>query len=44
MAERDEVAGQGATTNMGRAEGGMTVRPSGGRGVRKSQLVDRNGL
>ena len=44
MAERGEVAGQSATTNVCRAEGGMTMRPSGGRGVIKSHYVDRNGL
>jgi hypothetical protein len=42
--ERGEVAGQSATTNVCRAEGGITVRPSGGRGVIKSHEVDRNGL
>ena len=36
MSERCEVAKQRATTGVCRAEGGITVRPSGGRGVRKS--------
>ena len=44
MAERWKVAEQRATTGVWRAEGDITVRPSGGRGVIKSSYVDRNGL
>ena len=44
ISERCEVAGQITTTGVCRAEGGITVRPSGGRGVIKSSYVDRNGL
>jgi len=38
------VAKKGATTGVCRAEGGIKVRPSGGRGVKKLPKVSRNGL
>jgi hypothetical protein len=44
MVESGEVAEEGAKTEVCRAEGGMAVRPSGGRGVDKLPKVSRNGL